>query len=114
MPFGLINVGATFQRAINFAFKGLVNKSVVMYLDDITVYSKKRSNHLRDLKQIFQNCQKYGISPNPKKSFFALSKGKLLGFTISKSGIHIDLDRIKEISEISLPHNKKAMQSFLG
>ena len=41
MPFGLINNGATFQRAMDIAFKGLVNKSVVIYVDDITVYSKK-------------------------------------------------------------------------
>ena len=54
MPFGLINVGATFQRAMDIAFKGLVNKAIVIYLDDITMYSKKRSDHLRDLKQIFQ------------------------------------------------------------
>ena len=48
-----------------------------------------------------------------KNPFFALSEGKLLGFIVSKSGIHIDPDRIKEISAIPLPHNKKAMQSFL-
>lgn len=41
MPFGLINVGATFQKAMDIAFKGLVNKSVEIYLDNITVYSKK-------------------------------------------------------------------------
>eukprot|EP00253_Pinus_taeda_P011398 PITA_11398 len=56
MPFGLINAGATFQRAMDIAFKGLVNKAIVIYLDDITVYSKKQSDHLRDLKQIFQQC----------------------------------------------------------
>ena len=49
-----------------------------------------------------------------RKVFFALSEGKLLGFIVSKSRIHIDPDRIKEISAIPLPHNKKAMQSFLG
>eukprot|EP00253_Pinus_taeda_P034443 PITA_34443 len=54
MPFGLINSHATFQRAMDIAFKGLVNKAVVIYLDDITIYSKKRSDHLRELKQIFQ------------------------------------------------------------
>lgn len=114
MPFGLINDGDTFQRAMDIALKGLVNKTVLIYLDDITVYSKKRGNHLKDLKQIFQRCLRYGISLNPKKFFFALSEGKLLGFIVSKFGIHIDPDRMKEISEISLPHNKKAMQSFLG
>eukprot|EP00253_Pinus_taeda_P024466 PITA_24466 len=56
MPFGLINASATFQRAMDIAFKGLVNKSVVIYFDDITVYSKKRSDHLKDFKQIFQRC----------------------------------------------------------
>ena len=99
---------------MDIAFKGLVNKSVVIYLDDITIYSKKHGNHLKDLKQIFQRCQRYGNSLNPKKSFFALSEGKLLGFIVSKSRIHIDPDRIKEISKIPFPHNKKTMQSFLG
>ena len=50
MPFGLINVGATFQKVMDISFKGLVNKSVVIYLDDVIVYSKKHGNHLRDLK----------------------------------------------------------------
>ena len=53
IPFGLINVGATFQRAMNIAFRGLINSLVVIYLDDITVYSKHRSNHVNHLKHIF-------------------------------------------------------------
>eukprot|EP00253_Pinus_taeda_P010837 PITA_10837 len=114
MPFGLINAGATFQRAMDTAFRGLINRSVVIYLDDITVFSKKRSNHLHDLNHIFQKCKRYGISLNPKKSFFALDQGKLLGFVVSRDGIYIDPDWIKEISEIPFPHNKKSMQSFLG
>ena len=92
----------------------MINKIVVIYLDDITVFSKKRSNHLHDLKQIFERCIRYGISLNPKKSFFALNQGKLLGFIVSKDGIYIDPDRIKEISDIPFPHNKISMQSFLG
>eukprot|EP00253_Pinus_taeda_P004642 PITA_04642 len=113
MPFGLINAGATFQREMDIAFKGLINKTVVVYLDDITVFSKKRSNHLHDLNQIFEHCRRYGISLNPKKSFFSLDQGKLIGFIFSKDGIYIDPDRIKEISEIPFPHNKKSMQQFL-
>ena len=67
MPFGLINVGATFQRAMDIAFKVLINRSVFVYLDDIIVFSKKRANHLHDLKQIFEQCKRYWISLNPKK-----------------------------------------------
>jgi hypothetical protein len=114
MPFGLINIGATFQREMDVSFRGLINKSVVVYLDDITIYSKKRSDHIHHLKHIFERCRRYGISLNPKKSFFALQEGKLLGFIVSKEGITIEPSRIKAISEIPLPHNKKSMQSFLG
>eukprot|EP00253_Pinus_taeda_P017021 PITA_17021 len=114
MPFGLINAGATFQKEMDVAFKGLINKIIVVYLDDITVFSKKRSNHLHDLNQIFKRYRRYGISLNPKKSFFSPNQGKLLGFIVSKDGIYIDPDRIKEIYEIPFPHNKKSMQSFLG
>lgn len=103
MPFGLINVGATFQRAMDIAFKGLINSLVVVYLDDIIVFSKKRENHLHDVKHIFEHCKRHGISLNPKKSFFALDEGKLLGFIISKYGIYIDPKRIKEILDIPLP-----------
>lgn len=78
MPFGLINAGATFQRAMDIVFKGLVNKSMVIYLDDINVYSKKQSNHLRDLKQIFQCCQRYEISLNSKNPFLHKVKENFL------------------------------------
>ena len=54
MPFRLINVGATFQRAMDISFRGLINKSIVFYLDDITVYSKKQEDHVPHLKVIFE------------------------------------------------------------
>lgn len=93
MPFSLINAGATFQRAMDIEFKGLINKSVVVYLDIITIFSKKIANHLYDLKQIFKHCRRYGISLNPKKSFFALDQGKILGFIVTQDGIYIDPER---------------------
>ena len=114
MPFGLINAGATFQRAIDIDFRGLIGCSAVVYLDDIMIFSKKREEHTFHLKQIFERCRKYGISLNPKKCLFSITKGKLLGHLVSKNGISIDLERIKAIEQIPLPHNKKGMQSFMG
>jgi hypothetical protein len=114
IPFGLVNAGATFQRAMDIVFFGLINKFVVVYLDDITIYSKNRLDHISHLKLVFEQCRKYGISLNPKKSFFALQEGKLLGFIVSKEGISMDPSRVKSIYEIPLPHSKKSMQSFLG
>jgi hypothetical protein len=54
IPFGLINSGATFQRAMDIAFRGLINQSVVVYLDDVTVFSKNETNHLAHLQAILQ------------------------------------------------------------
>jgi hypothetical protein len=110
----LVNAGTAFQRAMYISFKGLIDKSVVVYLNDVTVYSKKREDHPRHLKQIFERCRKYGISVNPKKTIFVVSKGKLLGHVISKNGISVDPKRTKGIMQIPLPHSKKSMQSFLG
>jgi hypothetical protein len=76
MPFGLINAGETFQRAMDVAFMGLINKFVVVYLDDVTVYSKNRADHIAHLTQIFERCRKYGISLNPKKTIFRVEEGK--------------------------------------
>jgi hypothetical protein len=112
MPFGLINVGETFQRAMDVAFRGLINKCVVVYLDDIIVYSKNREEHIQHLTQIFDRCRRYGISLNPKKTIFSVEEGKLLGHIISQAGIRIDPERIKALAQLPLPHNKKAMQSF--
>ena len=94
-PFKLINVGATFQQAMDIAFIGLINKSIVVYLDDITVYSKIREEHIPHLKAIFERCRWYGISLNTKKRIFAMEEGTLLGFVISSEGITIDLGRVK-------------------
>ena len=52
MPFRLLNAGATFQRAMDEAFIGLVNKCIIIYMDDLTVFSKNLADHIADLKQI--------------------------------------------------------------
>ena len=56
MTFGLINVGETFHQAMDIAFKGLINKSMVVYLDNINVYSKNQDDHVPHLKAIFEQC----------------------------------------------------------
>jgi hypothetical protein len=114
MPFGLINAGETFQRAMDVAFRGLINKCVVVYLDDVTVYSKNKRRTHPTLNSNFERCRKYGISLNPKKTIFGVKEGNLLGHIISQEGIRIDPERIRAIAQLSLPHNKKAMQSFFG
>ena len=63
---------------------------------------------------MFERCRKFDISLNPKKSIFAVTEGKLLGFIVSKEGMIIDQECTEAISKIGLPNSRKAMQSFLG
>ncbi len=114
MPFGLKNAGATFQREIDLAFANEKDVFLVVYLDDLTVFSKSDEEHMYHLKTVFQKCRKYGLSLNPKKSLFAMEEGKLLGHIISKYGIRIDPTRVQAIQQIDLPQNKKEIQSFNG
>ena len=114
MPFGLINVGATFQRVVDIAFLEERDKFVVIYLDDITIFSKNDEKHIQHLERVFQKCMKFGVSLNPKKSHFALEEGKLLGHIISKDGIRIGPGRVEAIEKIDMPRSRKEVQSFIG
>lgn len=76
IPFGLVNAGATFQRAMDIAFAKEIHDFLVIYLDYIIVFSKYDNQHLDHLRRVFIKCRKYGISLNPKKSLFGLEEGK--------------------------------------
>jgi hypothetical protein len=114
IPFGLMNARATFQWAMDIAFIGEKDKFVVIYLDDIKVFSKTNKEHCHHLKKVFQNCRGFGLSLNPKKSLFAMQKGKLLGHIVSAEGVRIDPDSVEAIQALSLPRSKKEVQAFLG
>lgn len=83
IPFGLINVGDTFQRTMDRDFVGDQDKSVVVYLDDITIFSNTEGEHIAHLEFTFEKFRRYSLSLNPKKSQFALSEGKLPGHVVS-------------------------------
>eukprot|EP00253_Pinus_taeda_P022273 PITA_22273 len=114
MPFGLKNTGATFQRAMDLAFTNEKDVFLVVYLDDLRVFSKSYEEHMYHLKTVLQMYRKYGLSLNPKRSLFAMEEGKLLGNIISKYGIRIDPTHVQVIQQIDLPRNKKEIQYFNG
>jgi hypothetical protein len=114
IPFGLMNAGYTFQRAMNVTFVVERDKFVVIYLDDLTVFSKSDEDHMIHLKQAFEKCRRFGLSLNPKKSHFAMHEGKLLGYIVSRDGIRIDTKRVESIETLAISRNVKEIQSFLG
>jgi hypothetical protein len=82
MPFGLKNVGATFQRAMDHAFSGLIGKFMEDYPDYLLMHSKTRGDHIHHLRNFFERCRLYGVSLNPNKCLFFVTQGKLLGHIV--------------------------------
>jgi hypothetical protein len=95
-------------------FDDLIGKITQIYLDYLTLYSKNRSDHFGHLKKVLMRCRKFGISLNPSKSIFGITKGKLLGHIVSNSRISIDLERIVVILNMLAPTSKKEVQAFMG
>jgi hypothetical protein len=110
MPFGLIKDDTTFQREMDITFCGLINQSVVVYLDDVTIFSKNKKDHLSHLRDILERCRKFDISLNPTKSVFALEQGKLLGFIVSKDRMIIDPERNQEKKKID--HHQQIVKGW--
>ncbi|KAK1668451.1 hypothetical protein QYE76_056610 [Lolium multiflorum] len=114
MTFGLKNVGATYQRAMNLIFHDLLGVILEVYIDDIVVKSDANESHLADLRLAFERMRKYGLKMNPLKCAFGVSAGKFLGFIIHQRGIEIDPGKIQAIQKVQAPTCKKDMQKFLG
>lgn len=87
---------------------------LVVYLDDLIVFSNSDEENLYHFKIVFQRCRKYGISLNPKKCLFAMDEGKLLCHIIPKEGIHINPYWVEAIQKIDFPRSNKEIQSCNG
>jgi len=80
MPFGLKNVGACYQIAMNSMFHDFLGKFVQIYIDDIVVKSSAETDHLDHLQKSFERMRKYGLKINPLKCAFGVCAGDFLGF----------------------------------
>jgi hypothetical protein len=114
IPFGLMNAGATFQRSMDMAFIREKDHFVVIYLDDITIFSWSNIENRCHLRKVFLKCRRFGLSLNQKKYLFAMKEGKLLGHIVSVEGVRIDPSRVEAIQTLSLPRSRKEVQDFLG
>ena len=98
---------------MDIAFSEELGYFIIIYLDDITIFSKIDEEHPKHLRKVFEKCRKFGFSLNPKKTMFVLQEGKLLGHIISEEGIKIDPKMVEGILQISHPKNIKELQSFI-
>ncbi|GJP76635.1 hypothetical protein CLOP_g7049 [Closterium sp. NIES-67] len=114
MPFGLTNAPSTFQMTMNGVFRKLLDKCVIMYLDDILIYSRNREQHLRDLDVVFTLLHKNRLITKGSKCDFLKQVLEFLGHIVSTEGVKIDPKKIKTIKEWKPPSNIKELQIFLG
>ncbi|WJZ85652.1 hypothetical protein VitviT2T_005173 [Vitis vinifera] len=114
MPFGLKNVGTTYQRAATTLFHDIMHKDVEVYIDDMIVRSRGRANHLVALERFFERIQKFRLRLNPKKCTFGVTFRKSLGHMVSERGIEVDPNKIKTILDMPVPRTEKEIRGFLG
>ena len=86
---------------------GEKDKFVLIYLDNITIFSSSHKDHLQHLKKAFLKCRHFGISINPKKSQFSLEERKLLGHIVSVEGVKIDPATVQVVQTLSIPRSKR-------
>ena len=114
MPFGLTNAPATFQRFMNYIFRKALNVYVLVYLDDIIVFSKTIEEHVLHLEKVFETLTNSGLRLKLTKCHFAKKEIEYLGHIISEKGVSPDKNKIISVRDFPTPLNVKQLQSFLG
>ena len=114
MPFGLKNVGATYQRAMVALFHDMIHHEIEVYVHDMIARSKTEEEHLDHVQKLFERLKRYKLRLNPNKCTFGVRSGKLLGFVVSNKGIEVDPAKVKAIQEMSAPRTEKEVIGFLG
>jgi hypothetical protein len=114
MSFGLTNAPAYFMYLMNSVFMPELDKFVVVFIDDILVYSKSEEEHAGHLHVVLQRLREHRLYAKLSKCDFWLKEIKFLGHTISQAGIAIDPDKVQEVMNWKPPTTVRQIQSFLG
>ena len=114
LPFGLTNAPGSFMSVMNHIFQDFLDKFVIVYLDDILIYSKTIEEHTEHLKNVLMRLREQKFYGKLSKCDFAVNEVEYLGHIISSNGISVEKEKVKAISEWPRPKSKRDVQSFLG
>ena len=114
MPFGLTNAPAAFQRFMNDIFSDLLDVNVIVYLDDILIFSDDPVDHIKHVREVFRRLRLNELYARPDKCFFSKDTVEYLGFILTKDGLTMDPRKVQVIMDWPEPRKVKDVQSFLG
>ncbi|KAK9070431.1 hypothetical protein SSX86_010833 [Deinandra increscens subsp. villosa] len=114
MPFGLTNAPSTFQAAMNDLFRDVLRQFVLVFYDDILVYSKSMELHYTHLRFVFETLCKSNFHAKPSKCIFGVTTVSFLGHVISAAGVEPEADKIHAIQIWPQPSSLTTLRSFLG
>ena len=114
MPFGLCNAPASFQAMINEVLRDLLDEGVIVYIDDILIYSETEEEHEKLVAKVLKRLSKHRLCAAIKKCQFHVREVEYLGYRITKDGISMSPKKVQTIRDWETPKSVKEVQEFMG
>ena len=114
MPFGIANAPATFQREMQRVFRQRLDKSVLVYIDDILVFSRTAEEHAEHVEWVLRQLRESGYYANPDKCEFFQERVNFLGHVISADGVAVQQHKVDAVAQWPKPQSVTDVRRFLG